>query len=155
MPTDMIRGVARDEPTEDENRVLPQTPGSLPTPRRRKRDAHLAAAHKVVVVSEHDFVVVGVDARDRPGLLLDISKGLSRLRLNLRHTEASVVGSRSLSIWRCELVDIADLPDLEEIWSVLNVSSLILYFIRFEGYKSGVCGLTIYVFIAMPGFVGD
>ena len=77
--------------------------------------------HKVVVTSDNEFVVAGVDARDRPGLMLDISKGLSRLNLNLRHTEASVVGARSISIWRCELVN-ADLPDLEEIWSVLNVS---------------------------------
>jgi hypothetical protein len=66
-------------------------------------------------------VVIGIDAHDRPGLLLDLSKGLSSLRLNLRHTEASVVGQRSLSVWRCELLE-SSLPDLEEIWSVLNVS---------------------------------
>jgi UTP:GlnB (protein PII) uridylyltransferase len=108
---DVIRGVARDEPTGDENRAFSG----------QRKDPHATAAHKVVVTSEHDFVVIGVDARDRPGLLLDVSKGLSRLNLNLRHTEASVVGSRSISIWRCELVD-AELPDPEEIWSVLNVS---------------------------------
>jgi hypothetical protein len=73
------------------------------------------------VTSEYEFVVVGVNADDRPGLLLDISKGLLRLNLSLRHTEASVVGQRSISIWRCELLE-NDLPDLEEIWSVLNVS---------------------------------
>jgi uncharacterized protein with PhoU and TrkA domain len=64
-------------------------------------------------------VIVGVDARDRPGLLLDISKGLLRLNLTLRHSEASVVGDRSISIWRCEVIE-AELPDLEEIWSVMN-----------------------------------
>jgi hypothetical protein len=53
-------------------------------------------------------------------LLLDISKGLSRLNLNLRHTEASAVDQRSISIWRCEMLE-SELADLEEIWSVLNV----------------------------------
>lgn len=109
----MIRGVDRDENMDNENRAFPAT--------GHRRDANATAAHKVVVISEHDLVVVGVDSRDRPGLLLDISKGLSRLNLNLRHTEASVVGTRSISVWRCELVD-NELPDLEEIWSVLNVS---------------------------------
>mmetsp|Transcript_15336 Transcript_15336/g.25557 ORF Transcript_15336/g.25557 Transcript_15336/m.25557 type:complete len:871 (-) Transcript_15336:117-2729(-) len=68
----------------------------------------------------HRLVIVGINARDRAGLLLDISKGLLRLSLQLRHTEASVVGERSLSIWRCEVVSESDLPDLEEVWSVLN-----------------------------------
>ena len=76
---------------------------------------------KVVVAAEKDLIAVGINARDRPGLLLDVSKALLRLNLSLRHTEASVVGQRSLSIWRCELMD-SDLPDFEEIWSVLNVS---------------------------------
>jgi uncharacterized protein with PhoU and TrkA domain len=71
------------------------------------------------VVAEHGFVIVGVDAKDRPGLLLDISKGLLRLNLTLRHSEASVVGDRSISIWRCEVIG-EELPDLEEIWSVMN-----------------------------------
>jgi len=76
---------------------------------------------KIVVASDsHDrSVVIGVDAPDRPGLLLDISKGLLRLNLQLRHTEAKVLGERSLSIWRCECVESA-LPDLEEVWSVLH-----------------------------------
>ena len=79
------------------------------------------AGHKVVAVQEHDLVVIGVDVRDRPGLLLEISKALASLRLNIRHTEASVVGQRSISIWRCELID-SDVVDLDAIWSVLNVS---------------------------------
>lgn len=110
---DMIRGLKRDEPMGDESRIF--------SAHGQRRDPSATAAHKVVVTYEHEFVVIGVDSRDRPGLLLDISKGLSRLNLNLRHTEASVVGTRSISIWRCELVD-HELPDLEEIWSVLNVS---------------------------------
>ena len=109
----MIRGVIRDEPMGNESRDFPTS--------NHRRHFHKRGAHRVVVTSEHELVVVGVDARDRAGLLLDISKGLSRLNLNLRHTEASVVGNRSISIWRCELID-HELPDLEEIWSVLNVS---------------------------------
>ena len=102
---DLIRGIERDEPTIS-----------------RKENDPTTAAHKVIVLPERDLVVIGIDARDRPGLMLDVSKGLSSLRLNLRHTEASVVGQRSLSVWRCEVLESA-IPDLEEIWSVLNVSS--------------------------------
>mmetsp|Transcript_5533 Transcript_5533/g.13341 ORF Transcript_5533/g.13341 Transcript_5533/m.13341 type:complete len:1248 (+) Transcript_5533:310-4053(+) len=112
---DTIRGVAREEPTEEEDHFLNKRRGAA-TPRKK-----MAATgnHKVVVHSEHGFVIVGVDARDRPGLLLDISKGLLRLNLTLRHSEASVVKDRSISIWRCEVIG-ADLPDLEEIWTVMN-----------------------------------
>jgi len=110
---DMIRGVAREEPTQEEDQYLSKD--------HRARGLHQSkdGAHKVVVTSEHDFVIVGVDARDRPGLLLDISKGLLQLNLTLRHSEASVIGSRSVSIWRCEVIE-AELPDVEEIWSVMN-----------------------------------
>jgi hypothetical protein len=59
---------------------------------------------RVVVTNQEDqdLVVVAIDTLDRPGLLLDISKCLSRLHLELHHTEASTRCSRSLSIWRCE-----------------------------------------------------
>ena len=77
------------------------------------------AAPKVVVTIEKDLVVVGVDARDRTGLLLDISKSLLRFHVQLRHTEAAVVGDRSISIWRCEVRG-TEIPDIEAIWSVLN-----------------------------------
>ena len=110
---DMIRGVAREEPTQEEDQYL------VKDTRLRGRPRSQHGAHKVVVTSEHDFVIVGVDARDRPGLLLDISKGLLQLNLTLRHSEASVIGVRSLSIWRCEVIE-AELPDVEEIWSVMN-----------------------------------
>ena len=109
---DVIRGVARDEPSGDE-----KYPCVTP-----KKNRDLAGAHQVVVASEHELVVVGVNAHDRPGLLLDVSKGLSRLDLNVRHSEASVVGQRSVSVWRCEMVD-AELADMGEIWSVINVST--------------------------------
>lgn len=109
---DMIRGVAREEPTEEEDQFLHK----IVSPRKKMA---ATGGHKVVVHSENGFVIVGVDARDRPGLLLDISKGLLRLNLTLRHSEASVISDRSISIWRCEVIG-ADLPDLEEIWTVLN-----------------------------------
>jgi di/tricarboxylate transporter len=74
---------------------------------------------KIVVTVEKDLVVVGINAHDRPGLLLDISKGLLRLDLELHHTEAAVVAERSISVWRCQPIG-TELPDLEEIWSIMN-----------------------------------
>jgi hypothetical protein len=65
----------------------------------RKVRPALSGAQKVIVTSEHDTVIVGVDAEDRPWLLLDISKGLLSLNLTLRHSEASVGADRSISIW--------------------------------------------------------
>ena len=118
--SDTIRRVDRDEPTAEE-KVFFQKPGS-------QRLSPMKGPHKVVVTSENELVVIGVDANDRPGLLLDISKGLLRLNLSFRHTEASVVNQRSISIWRCEQLG-AQIPDLEEIWSILNVSTRTLFFV--------------------------
>eukprot|EP00804_Cyclotella_cryptica_P014759 CCRYP_017401-RA/>CCRYP_017401-RA protein AED:0.07 eAED:0.08 QI:262/0.75/0.6/1/0.5/0.4/5/0/1078 len=76
---------------------------------------------RVVVTNQDDqgLVVVAIDTLDRPGLLLDISKCLARLNLEIHHTEAAVLHSRSLSIWRCEqLYDGDDL--IGEIWSVIQ-----------------------------------
>eukprot|EP00980_Cylindrotheca_fusiformis_P030570 scaffold25049_cov127-Cylindrotheca_fusiformis.AAC.2 len=81
---DTIRGVERDEPTEGEQL-------SIMRGKKGARRSDLAGPHKVVVTSENDLVVIGVDANDRPGLLLDISKGLLRLNLSFRHTEASAL----------------------------------------------------------------
>ena len=112
--TDLIRG------TKTSNEDLPRL---IKNPvRRRQISSEPRRVHdpaKIVVTIDGDLVVVGIDSRDRPGLLLDISKGLLRLKLELRHTEAAVVDERSVSIWRCEVIG-TDLPDLEEIWSVLN-----------------------------------
>ena len=79
------------------------------------------ATHRVVVAyqEDQDLVVVGIDAPDRPGLLLDISKCLARLKLELHHTEAAVRNSRSLSIWRCEPSPGLD-ESMAEIWSVIR-----------------------------------
>ena len=107
--TDLIRGV---EPSPDED-------VTSPTPRKNKKSERLGGAAKIVVTIDKDLVVVGINAHDRAGLLLDIAKGLLRFNLHLRHTEAAVVADRSLSIWRCE-VGGTELPDIEEVWSVLN-----------------------------------
>jgi len=76
------------------------------------------------IVVANDFrglVLVGINAPDRPGLLLDISKGLHRLNLQLHHSEAAVVNDRSVSVWRCEYLERKE-TDAEEIWAVLSVS---------------------------------
>ena len=80
--------------------------------------------------SKKNVILIGINAPDRTGLLHDISKGLSRLSLQALRTEASVVGLRSISIWRCEVLGAlrrerrrkygVDEGDVEEIWSVLN-----------------------------------
>ena len=80
--------------------------------------------------SKKNVILIGINAPDRPGLLHDISKGLARLSLQALRTEASVVGLRSVSIWRCEVGGAlrrerrvrygVDEGDVEEIWSVLN-----------------------------------
>lgn len=75
----------------------------------------------VAIDSENNAVLIGIDTRDRSGLLLDVAKCLSRLHLELHHTEAAVIGNRSLSIWRCEETHASSSSSLEEIWSVLNM----------------------------------
>jgi di/tricarboxylate transporter/predicted amino acid-binding ACT domain protein len=73
----------------------------------------------VVTTANQDMVVVAIDTADRTGLLLDISKCLARLQLELRHTEAAVREGRSLSIWRCQCSDCSE-EYRSEIWSVLQ-----------------------------------
>jgi di/tricarboxylate transporter len=67
-------------------------------------------------------VLVGVDCEDHPGLLMHISDGIGQQGYNLKHSEAKVIGDRSLSVWRCEAPHTAiangtTLPDLDELWS--------------------------------------
>ncbi len=76
----------------------------------RGEDSHYqttlpSSTYRIVVAAqeEKDFSVLAIDAPDRPGLLLDVSKCLVRLKLDARHTEAAVRGIRSLSIWRCKV----------------------------------------------------
>ncbi|KAL7425520.1 hypothetical protein ACHAXM_000054, partial [Skeletonema potamos] len=66
-------------------------------------------APKVIVAvdsqSLEDVVIVGINAADRPGLLLSISTGLHSVGLQLHHTEAAVILDRSVSVWRCEFIE--------------------------------------------------
>ncbi len=71
--------------------------------------------------SSSRLVLMGVNARDRPGLLLDISKCLLRLDLQLHRTEAAVLDERSISVWRCTYMENFE-PDAGEISAVLSVS---------------------------------
>lgn len=63
-------------------------------------------------------MVLGISANDRPGLLHDISQALNRLRVQLLHCEASAVGSRSVSIWRLQVLQ--DTTTKEEIITVIK-----------------------------------
>ncbi|KAG7337003.1 TrkA-C domain containing protein [Nitzschia inconspicua] len=59
----------------------------------------------IVIAIEQEKAIIAINVPDRSGLLLDISKCLARLQLELHHTEAAVKHGRSLSIWRCECSD--------------------------------------------------
>ena len=111
----MIRGFDPSSPLPDEFGPAP-------------KESTSAGSAKVVVAIDtqdlDDVVIVGVNANDRPGLLLDISRGLHSLGLQLHHTEASVVLNRSISIWRCALIDEHGTADAEEMQAVLRVSTL-------------------------------
>mmetsp|Transcript_25509 Transcript_25509/g.54881 ORF Transcript_25509/g.54881 Transcript_25509/m.54881 type:complete len:1149 (+) Transcript_25509:308-3754(+) len=109
--TDMIRGYNPSEPLPEEFESAP-------------RESRLSGPAKVVVAVDaqdlEDVVLVGINANDRPGLLLEISRGLHTLGLQLHHTEASVIKSRSVSIWRCALIDEGGHPDASEMQAVLS-----------------------------------
>jgi len=90
---------------------------------REAVDAESLSRSSVVVSLDEteEAVLVGVNCPDRSGLLMDISDALGRLNLNLRHSEARVIGGRSLSVWGCEPGDgSSPQPDLEEIWETVN-----------------------------------
>lgn len=80
---------------------------------------------QIVVANSSDSrrpVLIGVNSPDRPGLLLDISKGLLQLNLQLHHTEAAVLRERSVSVWRCAHLEGKE-TNAEEIRAVLSVRS--------------------------------
>jgi K+/H+ antiporter YhaU regulatory subunit KhtT len=84
---------------------------------------NLSSSTSRIIVTKHDqddLIIVAIDAHDRPGLLLDISKVLQRFNLELRHTEAAVQNFRSLSIWRCEPSHTTTNDDISQIWSVVQ-----------------------------------
>mmetsp|Transcript_1386 Transcript_1386/g.2448 ORF Transcript_1386/g.2448 Transcript_1386/m.2448 type:complete len:610 (+) Transcript_1386:897-2726(+) len=109
---DMIRGYDPSKPFPEE----------IDTDRRVSA---LRGSSKVVVLIDtqdlEDVVLVGVNTIDRPGLMLDISRTLHSLGLQLHHTEASVIRNRSISIWRCALIDggVGD-PNEAEMQAVLS-----------------------------------
>lgn len=108
---DVIRGIA-----------IPEEQGPISKRNRIIRDVNAPpkiVAHVDIDDSLTKLVVVAIDATDRPGLLLDISKTLIRLGLNFHRTEAMVIEGRSLSLWRCEVME-NGVSDIEEIWSVMN-----------------------------------
>jgi Trk K+ transport system NAD-binding subunit len=74
---------------------------------------------RIIVTRQKGVLILAVDAPDRPGLLLDISKCLARLHLDLLHTEAAVLEGRSLSIWRGHPTDDSE-AFLIEVWSALH-----------------------------------
>jgi len=108
---DVIRGIE-----------VPEEQGIMSKRNRLIRDVNAPpkiVAHADIDDSSTKLVVVAIDATDRPGLLLDVSKTLIRLGLNFHRTEAVVIDGRSLSLWRCEVME-NGVSDIEEIWSVMN-----------------------------------
>jgi predicted amino acid-binding ACT domain protein len=70
--------------------------------------------------SKSSMVLIGVNARDRPGLLRDISKCLLQLKLQVHRVEAAVHDEQSISVWRCSNIENDEL-DTEQISAKLNV----------------------------------
>ena len=108
--TDMIRGYNPSEPFFPSDDM--------------HQESMLGGPTKVIVVIDtqelEDVVLVGINSIDRPGLLLTISRGLHSLGLQLHHTEASVISGRSISIWRCALIDDDTHPDAADMQAVLS-----------------------------------
>jgi UTP:GlnB (protein PII) uridylyltransferase len=69
----------------------------------------------------NDSLLIGINARDRSGLLLDISKSLLQLDLQVHRTEAAVIDGRSISVWRCTYAE-DKVPDSEQMTALLSVS---------------------------------
>ena len=76
---------------------------------------------QIIVHVDDDLAIVGVNCTDRSGVLQDISECITRLNLQCRRTEAIVFCSRSISVWRCELLNKGGV-DAEEIWEAVRVS---------------------------------
>lgn len=109
----MMRGYTPSDPLPQELYLAP-------------KDPILAGPAKVIVVVEsqdlEDVIIIGITSHDRPCLLRDISCGIGDLGLQVHHTEASVVQSRSISVWRCALIDGGRNPDEAEMQGILSVS---------------------------------
>lgn len=82
-----------------------------------------SAPKKVVILQEHGLIFIGIDIRDRPNILQDISSGLTSFGgLTIRHSEAAVVNGRSISIWRCESTEPLLSNAIADLRSALNKS---------------------------------
>lgn len=131
---DMIRGFDPSEPLPDDFED--------PEFRESRLDGPAKVVASLDTTGLDALVIVGVNANDRPGLLLDISKELHSLGLQLHHTEASVMLGRSISVWRCSLIDDADKedPNEEEIEGVLRVSTSFdsLFFLDLFDFSSNI-----------------
>ncbi len=79
---------------------------------------------KIVVTadnrSHNRIVLVGVNTSDRPGLLLDISKCLLKLDLQVHRKESAVIDEQSVSVWRCNHFGSKEY-DEDQISAMLNV----------------------------------
>ncbi len=76
---------------------------------------------QIIVHVEDDLAIIGVNCKDRSGVLQDISECITRLSLQCRRTEAIAFCFRSISVWRCELLNKGGV-DAEEIWDAVKVS---------------------------------
>lgn len=115
--TDIIRGNEKAKTSANRSRLIRQ--GSIVENLGEYDASKVIVATDKHHLTDQQLIIIGVNTHDRSGLLHDISKGIVRLKLQCRSTEAAVVHSRSISIWRCELLE-GGSDDVEEIWSVLN-----------------------------------
>lgn len=80
-------------------------------------------ATKIIVTSDafhtKGAVMIGIDCYDRAGLLMEISKAIFSQNLQLKHSEAKVIDGRSLSIWRCQTIESAEI-EIEELYTALS-----------------------------------
>jgi len=107
--TEKLHLSAETEKLQAINRLTDMIRGYDPSEQLPEKNPILASSSQVTVFIDtqalEEVVLVGINMIDRPGLLLDISRGLHSLGLQLHHTEASVILNRSISIWRCELIE--------------------------------------------------
>jgi di/tricarboxylate transporter len=98
------------------NRMVEQIHGKAPYELR-------ASTSRVIITTEafsnEPLLLVAVDTPARPGLHTDISTIFLQQGLEIRHSEATVIGQQSLSVWCCQSLKTI-LPDLGDLWSTLS-----------------------------------
>ncbi len=115
-PSDLIHGFVASSPCGDE--VEPLVSESLLTINLLSNEND---PPQIIVHVDDDLAIIGVNCTDRSGVLQDISECITRLNLQCRRTEAIVFCLRSISVWRCELLNKGGV-DAEEIWEAVRVS---------------------------------